>query len=266
MAQIDFDLLINNPQAKTIISLGGGGRPTTAFMISELTMFGRNETNSLIDTSAQQELSKKVNLGRSLLQSSIGQKIGGAAGINTTNLQNISIINFNQTIEEWTASAKPVFTINVMWVAMRTGDDVRIPATKLFRAVYPTSTQRGFMRAPLNLAPRIGRGLSTLHIGTWFKAPRQIIKEVSITFSREIVKLDPQGTKTAPLFAVGTIQFSPFRMITYQEARAYLFQDQTVRESEFYKVNENAQSAARAISQEDNSGGIGGLLKKGLGF
>lgn len=269
---IDFDLIINNPRARVCIDIARG-RPVVGFLQSEITIFGRNELTTLIDTSAQQDFARKANIGRAVAQSSIGQKAFGAFGIDSTKFQNVSLLNLNQTIGEWTASAKPVFTLNMIFVALRTGDDVRIPCAKLLRTVYPTVATLGSakginfstLRAPLNYAPTIGRGFSTIQIGQWFKAPRQVIKEVTFTFSTQVVKLDPTGSRTAPLFAIATLQFEPFRLLTYPEIRAYIFQDSTVSSKEFFKEKKDAAIASRATAQEADSNTIGELIKKGLG-
>ena len=217
----------------------------------------------MFDTSAQQDASRKVNLGRNLLQTS---GIGDAIGVDGGNLKNVSLININQTIEEWSASAKPIFSITLIFVALRFGQDVRVPVAKLLQTTYPTTGSLGslkgaFLKAPTGSDPS-RNSFTTVEVGNWFRASRQIVKSLNFTFSQQVVKLDPSGTKTAPLFCIAQMEFSPFRMITYDEVLSYIQQNRGTLDKSFFDARD--PRSVEAVAQEEGSGGIINAIKSGI--
>jgi len=265
MGKIDFEQLINNQNARVVIDIGrGGGRPIVGFMQSEISVNGSNEFNTLFDTSTQESITTLTNKARQIAQSGRVQQFIQDSPAQVEDLRNVSLINVAQTIQEWTASTRPTFSINILFIAIRNGDDVRVPATKLLSTVYPNKTTGGFLSAPNNLTPTAPNrpGVGAVEIGKWFRAPGIIFKEVNNTFSNQVIRLDSEGSDTAPLYCISTIQFQPFRQPTFSEISKYLKQTPSnVFGNSLYEKDKTGETRAqRAVNQEAGSGSVSGNL------
>jgi hypothetical protein len=143
-------------------------------------------------------------------------------------IQDLAPRNLNQTIQAWTGSTKPVFSLSLLFLKLRVRDNISLKVQSLYSAVLPTTNVSAkipvgnlsltTIRAPLGYFPTSGKtaaGTCALQIGSWFKATNLICKNVDFSFSREV------STDGFPLFAVGTVVLEPYRMITFEEFRAY---------------------------------------------
>lgn len=212
MATPSFEILelLKNENAKVTVATGGA--PVTAFVQSDLIINGSNNfTNSL--------QSSNIESLQVLLQK--GQGIAQAMG--ATHGSQFSARTLSQSTDFWTGSERPTFTIDMLFVALYEEDDVRKKVMELYRCTYPTA--KGLVLTE-TLIPPLGyqpdatgvnaTGTITVKYGKWFRAPGQLMKNVSFKFSKEVLK------SGLPVFAVGSITFHPFREISFSEFQKYL--------------------------------------------
>lgn len=230
-SNIQTNLLSDNgdfSQGHVFISLpnsGQGGERINALMQGEFTISGGNAFNNPLASTAQESLSEKINIGKAAIESA-----ANLAGKKVNLGSQIQLKTLNQTSLFWTGSQKPTFNLDLLFIALRRGDDVRTQVESLYQTVFPTLGKGGvFLRAPLGYNVN-GRGEATgtfaVQLGQWFRATRQVMTNVTFTYSQEMIPLDgdPNGaepTKFAPLFARGSISFEPFRDITFREFQGY---------------------------------------------
>lgn len=214
-------------QGQVQISLpdGQGSRRVQGLLQGEFTISGGNQFNSPLASSAQEGLSQKLNIGKTAIEGVASNLTGKQVSLGPQ----IQLKTLIQTANFWTGSEKPKFSIDLLFISLRRGDDVREWVDPLYRTVFPTLGKGGlFLQAPYNYnvsGNGNARGTFALQLGTWFRATRQVMTNVSFTFSQEQVPLDgtptTEPTQFAPLFARGSIQFEPYRDITYNEFRGY---------------------------------------------
>jgi hypothetical protein len=227
-------------QGQVFISLpdGQGSRRVQGLLQGEFTISGGNQFNTPLASSSQEGLSQKLNVGKAAIEAVATNVTGQQVSLGSQ----IQLKTLAQTANFWTGSEKPKFSIDLLFIALRRGDDVRDQVDSLYRTVFPTLGKGGvFLQAPYNYSvdgAGRARGTFAIKLGEWFRATRQVMTNVSFTFSQEMVPLDggsggggilsigdgvinQEPTKFAPLFARGSIQFEPYRDITYNEFRGY---------------------------------------------
>jgi len=228
-------------QGQVLLSLPNSQFRVSAFLQGEFSIAAGNNFNQPLASSALDNISQKVNVAKSVVDTA-----ANFSGRNFNTGAQVSIKPLNTTALTWIGSEKPKFSIDLLFLATRRGEDIRDPIKELYRGVFPTVTGGGVLGSAILKAPYGFRqtqgGLSAkgtvgVQLGRWFRATRQIITNVSFTFSQEMVPLDgtPRSrtgatsdagptvdpTKFAPLFARGSISFEPFRDITYNEFTGY---------------------------------------------
>jgi hypothetical protein len=113
----------------------------------------------------------------------------------------------------------------MIFVAQKATDDVRIPVANLYKTVFPKLQGFGLtdtVTPPLGYVPYSGgdvravKGTLDIAIGRWFRGIGLIMTAVNFKFSKQTIA---NGT---PLFASGTIEFQPFREISWKEMCAFM--------------------------------------------
>jgi len=230
MADFAIDTLTSNSNSRVVIALplpaesttghpsGGSGRADSftsviGYTKGDFAFNLANEFNNPEINSGQQNLTNMVNGVTQFLNQ----------WFNTQRAQE-RIQHPGQTINSWIGSSRPVFSVPLMFVAIRPGDDVRDSVKALARAVSPTIVGSGYTqryRAPLGYAPTFGRseisarGTIALEIGRWFRANQLVMRESNFSFSTITT---PAGL---PLWAEGSVTLEPFQAVTIDDVMGY---------------------------------------------
>jgi hypothetical protein len=144
-------------------------------------------------------------------------------------LQNFSPRNLLQTVSAWHGSEGPVFALNVLFLTLRSTDNILQQVKSLYSTVLPQRTgvgdtgkvDIGQVRAPLGYFPDTSLsplGTLTVAVGKWFLAQNLLAIGVNFTFSKETT------TNGQPLYAMGTVVLKPFRNLSYDEFSAFLIE------------------------------------------
>lgn len=214
---LDIDNLKANPNARVLISGLRRGRAVEAFVQNPLSMVAGNDYNNPFESQAQQSLSDVANRAIAVSNSSLG-----------TDFANVSLKSFNQTINSWVGSQKPVFNVQLTFVAIDPEDNVMDDVNTIMRGVFPTRGSLGsigtIMNAPLGYSPTFNtdavsgiqvRGTVTLSIGRWFRALGLVIRTASPLYSQEVIQ------SGRPLYATIDCQFEPYRAISLGDFQGY---------------------------------------------
>lgn len=197
-----------NNIANAQIQIAGGGIKVDGFVSSDISIGGGNSFNNPLESMAQQSLSETLQG----LQS-VASKFGYTG--------NFTLRSLEQSVLTWTGADIPNFTLRVVFIAIREGDDVRKKALELYKTVYPTSKTAGaatLIVPPLQYLPSglNARGVFTVKVGKWFKAYNQVMQNVSFSFSKEVT------SNGSPVYCEGEISFRPFRTVTSDTIRQYM--------------------------------------------
>ena len=200
----DLDDLLSNEHA--IIKIAGdpgSGIGVQGIITSGFTVSGSAEYNNVFESTLSANLSKTLASAKF----TAGSLPGASKLFNV--LKNVNLQSKWQTTDYWVSSAKPSFSIDTIFFALRRKDDVRAKVNTLLRCVFPQSKEKGTLYGPplgYVASAKVVVGTVDVTIGTWFYARRQIIKEVSATFSKEVV------APGRPLFAEVKIDFEYYRV------------------------------------------------------
>lgn len=204
-----IEKLSTNSYSRIVVA-GPNLGSVNGFITSELSINGSNEFSTPLESQAQKSLSDNLQAA---------QAVAGRLGIQ--DFTKFTLQTVEQSVAVWSNSSKPTFSVSLLFIAIKETDDVRTPVANLFKTVYPTF--EGFaltsiVKPPLGYLPNgmTASGVFTVQVGKWFRAPGQIMNSVDFTFSKETIK------SGAPLYATGTIQFTPFRMIEAREIANYI--------------------------------------------
>ena len=216
-------------QGQVFISLpstNGNSVRINGLLQGEFNISGGNQWNTPLASAALDSLSEKVNIVKAAIQGGanlLGKKVDLGSQVQLKTL--------NQTNNFWTGSERPKFNIDLLFIALRRGDDIRDFIEPLYSAVYPSLGRGGiYLKAPLgyNVDGRGNpKGTFAIKLGSWFRATKQVMTNVSFTYSQEMIPLDGnpnsgiEPTKFAPLYARGSISFEPYRDITFREFKGY---------------------------------------------
>ena len=209
-AKLDLDALANSANSKIQIT-GAHFKGFVGYTIGEFRFGGSNTFNSPFDSQSG--------------------SLETAQQIATLTGKSVQLKNVNQTVAFWTASNKPEFTIDMIFIAYRSGLDPRKNVAQLIKAVYPASVSEsgevfgkkivgGLIAAPLRYSLKGGvpQNTVTLLLGSWFAASGLLIKSVDFAFSREIVE------GGFPLYAQGNVAFEAARQVSAGTVAGYIKQ------------------------------------------
>lgn len=187
------------------------------FVVDKFSISGTANYNSPLESAAQESLDTKLQAAQTSLK--------GLLGPLADSLPNFSLKTVAQSVSIWTGSDRPSFNIPMAFIATRPGDDVRIDVRKLLRTTFPNFSNAGLattIHPPNNYRVTTedgsvsATGTISVQIGRWFSAPLQVMTNVDFQFSEVVT---PDGY---PLYAVGTVTFTPFRTISADEIESYI--------------------------------------------
>lgn len=244
-----YNKLLNNLESTLQIDItapfGGGNLTFKSIIVSELSIGGGANYESLFDTSAQEALSKKLAQAQQLTQ---------------LWKENIRMVTFQQTVLSYINTDKLKFSVDVALMATKPSDDILTPFVDLQKLVTPRSLSTGWsavMQSPTDYKVEMttgkASGTATIRYSTWFIARDQLITNVHWTPSKVVIKAG------RPLFIVGQITFEPFRVITQEEMAGYFVG----------MINPNgavgaAKPASPVSSQNSNPGSPGAPADTGV--
>jgi hypothetical protein len=210
---LDLDNLLSNEHAIVkIVGNPGSGISIQGIITSGFTVSGSAEYNNIFESTLSSNLSKtlagaKFTAGSLPVASKLFKVVQGV------NLQSKW-----QTTDYWVSSAKPSFSIDTIFFTLSRKDDVRTKVNSLLRCVFPQSKEKGTLYGPplgYTASAKIVVGTVDVTIGTWFHARRQIIKEVSASYSKEVV------APGRPLFVEVKIDFEYYRVPDADEVTSW---------------------------------------------
>lgn len=204
------NLYLNNPNARVAIVNGDSIR-VRGLLTDEFSISGQNDYESIFELTNQDSLQKFA-----LQIASLTDRATNYIGMKTSLMENIRLKSAEQTEMIWMRSQIPVFSVSLMVLNLNKNNprlgDVREQVKSLYAAVFPSITaDLKVMNPPLG-----DQGSVTITIGQWFQAPLQIIRQVNFTFSKEVVD------DGSPLYARGTVEFSPSKMPGSNEVIDYI--------------------------------------------
>lgn len=229
---LELETLKGNPNAQAIFALPGS-RGVSGIVQSDITINGQAMFHNPFEIG--EDLSKKLTTTIAGLAG-----IAKRAGVYSKEIPSLLFQNVNQSAVVYVGSAKPKFSVDMTFVATQPGEDVRDPVARLLKAVYPTKHKGGILKTPFNYSPFAGsskgwptpRNTVSVQIGRWFLATKQVITDVSATFSKEVTQLKKltlaeaqegkESSNYPPLFVTVKVDFEPFRAITYGEVLGYM--------------------------------------------
>lgn len=202
---LDLDILMGekSPYKVIITSPAAGWKTISGILQSELAITAGADYNTPWAMQGKQEaLNTMMNQASSFLNSTVG-----------TSLSQVSLQSLSQTVAFWTGSNKPAFSISLLLLALRSGQNVLDPVKQLLGTVLPTQVggdTLGVLKAPMDYKPVAGHtraeGALDFHIGGWFRATSCVVRSINVTFSKELV------VDNSPLSAAVTIEFEPWKM------------------------------------------------------
>lgn len=210
----DYKNLIDSKEATIQVHLsnpyGTGDVMFIGLLTSELGISCGANYESLMDTSAQEALSKKATLLNNLTEGAISSG-------------DIRLVTFPQTSMSYINSDKIKFSVDCVLVAVNKTDSPLNEWKKLLRTVNPRYGEiakkwGGVMQSPTNYRYHndgTASGTASIRYSTWFWSRNQLITNVNFTASKAVTST---GT---PLYVHGTIQFEPFRALEQDELIKY---------------------------------------------
>lgn len=214
--KLELDLLYNNPNARVLIRLGDEVGTIVGFATQEFTVGATADYNTSMMSGALDKVNNIISTGTATLNSFMG--LFGGSGITQRRLGNLS-----DTIATYGGTQKPKFSLNIMLISYKNGDNVLNDVRKLHRAIYPTAqavkginvaikAPLGYIAATKGAGSNLARtGTIAIQIGKWFFAPGQLMTNVSATLSKEVI------SNGSPLYANVTMEFEPWRQVTADE-------------------------------------------------
>lgn len=196
---------------------GGGDDFLTSSNGIRLTEFasgGSNEFQSLFEIASAQNLQNAL----SVLKAAVDK---GAETVGSDfKLPDIRLKKVEHTRLTWITSSTPLFVVQMLFIALEPGDDVRKEVVNLQRAVYP-EIKGNTVNPPLGISESIKKGQFNVSIGKWFRAVNQVIRKVEFVYSREMVSPGTTVDFPTPLYAIGSVTFSPYEMPSAKDVRGY---------------------------------------------
>ena len=218
-----------NPKYRILVS-GYNANGTEEFAIegnvsNELSVAGNNDFGSERGEAIQGVVGDvSRNLGK------VGSVVGAAAGLvqsaNTYSQAASGRALVSRTMSEvvWQGSGKPEFSIDLTFVCLDSQNPRESVVNRvgtLMRMVYPDGNE--LLTPPLGYSvSKSGAGKVALKIGDWFFADKLICTGCNFNFSKEVNYFGE------PLYAVGSITLTTYRLINYKEFVGYFNQFQSV--------------------------------------
>lgn len=201
-----IDELRSNVNARILIASDKWG--VEAFVTQGFSVGGGNEFNSLFELAAQESLNNLLSkIG--FVVGQFNKKMGGI--IAQTRLKDL-----RNTTASWISSAKPSFSLALLFVATDPSHDVRDNVAKLLECVYPVAGNGFTVKPPLGYTGldsggNSAEGTISLEIGKWFRAMKLVMKSCNFEFSKAVIG------SGVPLYAHGTVELEAYRQVTAKD-------------------------------------------------
>lgn len=217
---IELLKLRNNDDTKVII-VGSTNRAddpsilesSKGIMVGDFAVGGSNEFQSLFELASQQDLQNRLSMIKAAYDT-VANYVGS-----DSRMPDIRLKIADQTKLTWITSTSPTYTIPLLFLAIEQNDDVRKEIQELQKAVYPV-IKNNLVTPPLQYSSTGNKGRLNIQIGRWFRAVNQVIRSVEFVLSKELVSPGSIGIPT-PLYAVGSITFSPVQMPSAKDVGDY---------------------------------------------
>lgn len=209
------DQIMNNPNGVVSVYFidpeAGRWRMVEGFITGEVNIsgaayFNNAETNSGVS---------RINKWADAINATINQ-----IGMGTGQFEMKSLVGSMQT---WQGSDNFTFSVPMMFLALRKGDDVRSKLRDLALTTYPqvTDFKVGYkVTAPLGYKKGQAKnpeGCVGVRIGNWFRTPPIfVVRATTFSLSTETTS---NGT---PLYATGEIQLRAARVTSAKEVQSWL--------------------------------------------
>lgn len=208
--------LLNNVDAK--IKILGLSKDIVAYTTQEFGFSGSAHWSGRDPNSYMEKANQAEKIGVETYNRTLGRFFGEATTGMTTDIAG-SLLNYQGTDNVG-------FTLDMYFVAMRAGDDVRTNLGILGEGIFPEFGEGvgGLQRVYAPNAFKKGANINTVdgaisvEIGRWFRTP-QIFVMTSMNFnlSKETI---PSGS---PLFAHGNVQFQCARVMSATEVKKMFY-------------------------------------------
>lgn len=225
----DIDNLLEQDNTVTIVGSGltesrGGllnAPGITGIMTNELSIGVSNNWGTLFNSAdLVQQVSQFLNQLGTTASVALGSGEIGAT------IQKLSPRNLFDSSVYWSGSSKPTFNIQLLFLRLRSADNVASKVQSMYQLVLPKKSASvnvgnvslNTIQPPLGYLPTgqdSANGTVALQVGQWFRATNLVANSVDFSFSREV------STDGFPLFAAGTVSLTPFRMISIEEMQSY---------------------------------------------
>lgn len=205
----DIDALKKNPNAKVSIVLYSnepGGKEIVSGVVVDpkFSSDGSTEWSSPFEAllgGAQDKFGNVLNAGTTVVNRVVG-----------TDMSQMQLKTVEDTLATFAGHKKPIFNINMLFLATEADHDVRTPVLKLLQAVYPNSSTP--IKAPFGYTGK-EIGTVTLKIGRWIIIPFLLISSISYSFSTTVIK------SGSPLYSEANIIFQPYKLPTYEQVKGW---------------------------------------------
>ncbi len=136
----------------------------------------------------------------------------------------VTIKNRNETTLSWVQSKKPQFTLELLFLALKSGDDPRVNVVRLLEGVFPIKGNAFVMQPPWKYdIKKSGNttdvkstgGKIAVKIGKWFLATNQVLTNVDFDISTQVTD------NGYPLYCTGSISFEPDKDIFASEVASF---------------------------------------------
>lgn len=199
---------IKNP--RTQLRVSGGGVSFNAVLTDPFRIAGSAKYATPLETTTQETFHTAL------------EAIKAVTGQQGLNLSLPSPKTAEQTVATWSSVDKLAFTLNVLFIALEEQDDIRRQIAPIYSAVYPEFDQvvaGNFMVPPFGYKPRglVAENTLAVEIGNWWRSTGMLITNVDFEISKEVI------ASGSPLYALGTISFEHYRIISYQEFLGFIY-------------------------------------------
>ena len=245
---LDFEKLIENPNAQVYVATNRWG--VRGIYTNDIQIRAGNNWDSRVQTGAASTVNTIQKAGQDF-QGIINQQTSLDLDVVP---RGVSFGNLQQSSKQWVGAETPVFNIDMVFIALRGGDDVVTKVHQLYETCFPGGqTSIATISPPLDytVGDKGGSasGTITVQLGRWFRATQQIMQSVNFTFSKETT---PDG---GPLYARGSIEFTPFKAITYGD-----FSDYFTTLSRTSTQSNPATKEVTSVQSSDEDSFLGGIF------
>jgi hypothetical protein len=199
---LDIDLIRSNANTKITFALPTG--ILEAYMIEDsFAVNGQATYNAIMEENISDMIAGQFDKGGDILK--WGQK-----------LMQVQAKNVLETTLSWEGCERPDFSLELLFVSVRAGEDVRKKVVQFLEGVFPEPGAGGLVMKPPWGYDLLGAGGKfAISIGKWFRAPNQVLTSVNFRLSTEV---NEEGTN---LYAQGNIAFKPNKMLFKSDIKGY---------------------------------------------